>query len=48
MKPEFELYLPVVMPRLVNAANTKADISVYGMPVLAQYEDASLITIYRR
>ena len=31
MGPEFEPYLPVVMPPLVNAAGTKADISVYGM-----------------
>src|ERR1700728_3062249 len=30
MGPEFEPYLPVVMPPLVNAAGTKADISVYG------------------
>jgi len=29
MGPEFEPYLPVVMPPLVNAAGTKADISVY-------------------
>ncbi|KIM73570.1 hypothetical protein PILCRDRAFT_829051 [Piloderma croceum F 1598] len=29
MGPEFEPYLPVVMPPLVNAASTKADISVY-------------------
>jgi hypothetical protein len=30
MGPEFEPYLPVVMPPLVSAASTKADISVYG------------------
>jgi hypothetical protein len=30
MGHEFEPYLPVVMPPLVNAASTKADISVYG------------------
>jgi hypothetical protein len=29
MGPEFEPYLPVVMPPLVNAASAKADISVY-------------------
>lgn len=28
--PEFEPYLPVVMPPLVTAASAKADISVYG------------------
>jgi hypothetical protein len=31
MGPEFEPYLPVVMPPLINAAGTKADISVYGI-----------------
>ena len=31
MGPEFEPYLPVVMPPLVSAASTKADISVYGI-----------------
>lgn len=30
MGPEFEPYLPIVMPPLVNAAGAKADISVYG------------------
>jgi hypothetical protein len=31
MGPEFEPYLPVVMPPLLAAANAKADVSVYGM-----------------
>jgi hypothetical protein len=30
MGPEFEPYLPVVMPPPVSAASTKTDISVYG------------------
>ena len=30
MGPEFEPYLPVVMPPLFWAANAKADVSVYG------------------
>jgi importin-5 len=30
MGPEFEPYLPVIMPPIVNAASTKADIPVYG------------------
>ena len=30
MGPEFELYLPVVLPPLFHAANAKADVSVYG------------------
>jgi hypothetical protein len=30
MGPEFEPYLPVVMPPLFRAANAKADVSVYG------------------
>ena len=30
MGPEFELYLPVVMPSLFRAADAKADMSVYG------------------
>ena len=29
MGPDFEPYLPVVMPPLLNAANAKADVSVY-------------------
>lgn len=41
MGPEFEPYLPVVMPQLVNAASTKADISVYGTPSLEPYEDVT-------
>jgi hypothetical protein len=36
-----EPYLPVVMSHLVNAAGTKADIFVSGMPVLGQCEHAS-------
>jgi hypothetical protein len=32
MGPEFEPYLPVVMPPLFRAANAKADVSVYGSP----------------
>jgi hypothetical protein len=31
MGPEFEPYLPVVMPPLFRAANAKADVSVYGL-----------------
>lgn len=31
MGPEFERYLPVVMPPLFRAANAKADVSVYGL-----------------
>jgi len=27
---EFEPYLPVVMPPLLNAASAKADVSIYG------------------
>lgn len=30
MGPEFEPYLPVVMPTLLATASAKADISVYG------------------
>ncbi len=30
MGPEFEPYLPVVMPPLFRAASAKADVSVYG------------------
>ena len=30
MGPEFEPYLPVVMPPLLIAASAKADVSVYG------------------
>jgi importin-5 len=30
MGPEFEPYLPVVMPALLTTASAKADISVYG------------------
>lgn len=30
MGPEFEPYLPVVMPPLLQAASAKADVSVYG------------------
>ena len=30
MGPEFEPYLPVVMPSLLDTANAKADLSVYG------------------
>ena len=31
MGPEFEPYLPVVMPSLLLTASAKADLSVYGM-----------------
>jgi hypothetical protein len=34
MGPEFEPYLPVVMPPLFRAANAKADVSVYGLDQL--------------
>jgi hypothetical protein len=30
--PEFEPYLPVVMPPLLRAASAKADVSVIGLP----------------
>ena len=30
MGPEFEPYLPVVMPAILATAGAKADISVYG------------------
>lgn len=30
MGPEFEPYLPFVMPTLLNAASAKADVAVYG------------------
>lgn len=30
MGPEFEPYLPVVMPPLLQAASAKADLSIYG------------------
>jgi hypothetical protein len=30
MGPEFEPYLPVVMPPLLTAASAKADLSIYG------------------
>ena len=29
--PDFEPYLPVVMPPLINAASAKADVTIYGM-----------------
>ena len=31
---EFEPYLPIVMPPLLRVAGSKADISIYGAPVL--------------
>lgn len=30
MGPEFEPYLPAVMPQLLRAASVKADVSIYG------------------
>lgn len=30
MGPEFERYLPAVMPQLLRAASVKADVSIYG------------------
>lgn len=30
MGPEFEPYLPVVMPPLLLSASAKADVSIYG------------------
>ena len=36
MGPEFEPYLPVVMPPLLQAASAKADVSVYGKLETAQ------------
>jgi importin-5 len=35
MGPEFEPYLPVVMPALLTTASAKADISVYGISLHA-------------
>ena len=37
MGPEFEPYLPVVMPPLLLAASAKADVSVYGLFLQAYY-----------
>ena len=34
MGPEFEPYLPVVMPPLLRAASVKADVSIYGLFLL--------------
>lgn len=34
MGPEFEPYLPVVMPPLLRSANVKADVSIYGASLL--------------
>lgn len=34
--PEFEPFLPVVMPPLLNAASAKADVSIYGKHRLAR------------
>ena len=34
--PEFEPYLPVVMPPLLNAASAKADVSVWGKLVFTE------------
>ena len=33
MGPNFEPYLPIVMPTLLDTAGVKADISVFGMSV---------------
>jgi hypothetical protein len=38
MGPEFEPYLSVVIPPLVNAVSTKAAISIYGTPIPQLYE----------
>lgn len=35
--PEFEPYLPVVMPPLLTAASAKADVSVYGAYAVASF-----------
>jgi hypothetical protein len=35
MGPEFEPYLPVVMPSLLLTASAKADLSVYGIATRA-------------
>jgi len=31
MGPEFEPYLPIVMPPLLRGASAKADVSLYGI-----------------
>jgi hypothetical protein len=48
MGPEFELYLSAVISLVVNAASSKADVSVYGTQSRAQYKYTSLMTIRRR
>lgn len=35
MGPEFEPYLPAVMPQLLRAASVKADVSIYGRFLLS-------------
>lgn len=35
MGPEFEPYLPVVMPPLLTSASAKADVSVYGEHIIS-------------
>jgi hypothetical protein len=42
MGPEFEPYLPVVMPSLLATAGAKADLSLYR----ALYSTTSLLFIY--
>lgn len=44
MGPEFEPYLPVVMPALLRAANAKADVSVWGMCVRRRHQKLQAAT----
>lgn len=47
MGPEFEPYLPAVMPQLLRAASVKADVSIYGsftaFPTSLPSTDASVV-----
>jgi hypothetical protein len=45
--PKFEPYFPVVMPPLINAAATKADIPVYAKSDI-ECTEISLTNIHRR
>jgi hypothetical protein len=42
MGPEFEPYLPCVMPALLQVASAKADVAVYGMFRLPNFFDLIL------
>jgi len=45
MGPEFEPYLPVVMPSLLATASAKADLSVYGTVQVDLILAACLMTV---